>query len=116
MKDVSEGKINDEFVGLKSKIYSMKNIDGKESNTAKGVNIATKFNEFKDTLFNKKVVRHKIKRIQSKKHKIGTYEVNRISLSCFDDKGFVLDDGIRTLTYFHKACKKQKDVLKDSHR
>ena len=36
MKDVSEGKINDEFVGLKSKMYSMKNIDGKESNTAKG--------------------------------------------------------------------------------
>ena len=32
----------------------MKNIDGKESNTAKGVNIATEFNEFKDTLFNKK--------------------------------------------------------------
>ena len=54
MKDVSEGKIVDEFVGLKSKMYSMKNIDGKESNTAKGVNIATEFNEFKDTLFNKK--------------------------------------------------------------
>ena len=35
-------------------MYSMKNIDGKESNTAKGVNIATEFNEFKATLFNKK--------------------------------------------------------------
>ena len=54
MKDVSEGKIIDEFVGLKSKMYSMKNIDSKESNTAKGVNIATEFNEFKDTFFNKK--------------------------------------------------------------
>ena len=53
MKDESEGKITDEFVGLKSKMYSMKNIDGKWSNTAKGVNIATEFNEFKDTLFNK---------------------------------------------------------------
>ena len=80
MKDESEGKIIDEFVGLKSKMYSMKNIDGKESNTAKGVNIATEFNEFKDTLFNKKVLRHKMKRIQSKKHKVGTYEVNKISL------------------------------------
>ena len=29
MKDASEGKINDEFVGLKSKMYSMKIIDGK---------------------------------------------------------------------------------------
>ena len=41
MKDESEGEIADEFVGLKSKIYSMKNIDGKESNMAKGVKIAT---------------------------------------------------------------------------
>ena len=51
MKDVFEGKINDEFVGLQSKMYSMKNIDGKESITAKGVNIVTEFNGFKDTLF-----------------------------------------------------------------
>ena len=51
---MSKGKITDEFVGLKWKIYSMKIIDGKESSTAKGVNIATEVNEFKDTLFSKK--------------------------------------------------------------
>ena len=60
MKDESEWKIIDEFVGLKSKLYSMKIIDGKESNTAKGVNIATEFNEFKDILFNRKIIRHKM--------------------------------------------------------
>ena len=54
MKDKSEGKIIDEFIRLKSKMHSMKNIDGEESNTAKRVNTATKFNELKDTLFNKK--------------------------------------------------------------
>ena len=43
-----------------------------------------------------------MKRIQSKKHKIGTYEVKEISLSCFDDKRYVLDDGIHTLAYVHK--------------
>ena len=69
MKDPSEEKINDEFVWLKLEMYSMKNIEGRESNTAKGVNIATELNEFKDTLFNKKVVTHKMRRIQSKKHK-----------------------------------------------
>ena len=57
-----------------------------------------------------------MRRIQSKKHKIGTYEINKISLSCFDDKRFSLDDGIHTLAYFHKDCKKQKNVLKSSHR
>ena len=39
MKDASEGKIIDEFAGLNSKMYSMKNIGGRESNTAKGVSI-----------------------------------------------------------------------------
>ena len=68
-KDESEGKIIHEFVGLKSKMHFMKNIDSKESNTAEGVNIATEFNELKDTLFNKKVLRHKMRRIQAKKHK-----------------------------------------------
>ena len=89
MKDEFSGVIVDEFVGLKSKMYSIKKIDGKESNTAKGVNIATEFNEFKDVLFNKKIIRHKMKRIQSKKHKLGTYEINKISLSCFDNKKYV---------------------------
>ena len=105
MKDESEGKIINEFFLLKSKMCSMKNIDGKESNTAKGVNISTEFHEFKDTLFKKKLLRHKMKRIQGKKHKMRTYEINKISLSVFDDKRFVLDDGIHTLAYFHKDLK-----------
>ena len=83
----------------------MKKIDAKECNTAKGVNIATEFNEFKDTLFNGKVVRHKMKRIQSKKHKIGTCEINKIPLFVFEVKRFVLNDGIHTLAYFHKDLK-----------
>ena len=63
--------------------------------------------------YSKKNIRHKMKRIQVKKHKIGTYEINKISLSCFDDKRQVLDDGIYTLAYFHKdsvtRCKKITD-------
>ena len=90
------------FVGLKSKMHSMLSDDGEESNTAKRINTVTEFNEFKDTLFDKKVIRHKMKRIQGEKHKIGTYEINKTSLSCYDDKRFVLDDGIHTLAYFHK--------------
>ena len=90
------------FVGLKSKMYSILSDDDKESNTEKEVNTATEFSEFRDTLFNKKITRHKMKRIQSKKHKLGTYEINKRSLSCFDDKRFFLDDGIYTLAYFHK--------------
>ena len=54
MKDEFGGVIIDEFVVLKSKMYLIKNIDGKESSTAKGVNIATEFNKFTNVLFNKK--------------------------------------------------------------
>ena len=79
-----------------------KKIDVKEHNTAKGVSIATEFDEFKDVLFNKKIIKQKMKRIQSKKHKLGTYEIDKISLSCFDNKRYVLDDGIHPLSYFHK--------------
>ena len=103
MKDEVGGVIVTEFVRLKSKMYSMNKNDGKECNTAKVVSIATEFNKFKDILFNKKIIRYKMKRIQRKKHKLGTYEIDKISLSCFDDKRYVLDDGIYTLSYFHKT-------------
>ena len=49
-----------------------------------------------------------MRRIQGKKHKMGTYEIDKISLSCFDDEGFVLDDGIHTLAYFHKDLKNRR--------
>ena len=53
-----------------------------------------------------------MKRIQSKEYKLGTYEIDKILLSCFDDKRHMLDDGIHTLAYFHKdsvtSCKKIK--------
>ena len=54
-----------------------------------------------------------MKRIQAKRHKIGTYEINKISLPFFDDERQVLDDGVHTLAYFHKdsvtSCKKATD-------
>ena len=42
------------------------------------MSIATEFDKFKDVLFNEKIIRHKMKRIQSKKHKLGTYEIGKI--------------------------------------
>ena len=83
-------------------MYSIKKIDGKEHNTAKWVSIATECDKFNDVLFNKRIIRHKMKRIQNKKHKLETYEIDKISLSCFDNKRYVLHDGIYTLSYFHK--------------
>ena len=47
-------------------------------------------------------------KIQSKLHKIGPYEVCKISLSCFDDNRYILDGEINTLAYFHKDLKSQE--------
>ena len=90
------------LIGLKSKMYSLITKNDKELNKAKGVNLKLRHKEYDDVLFNKIVVRHNIKRIQSNLRSIGTYDVNKISLSCFDDKRYILDDGINTLAYFHK--------------
>ena len=109
MKDEFKEKIISEFVGLKSKMYSLIAVDDEEVKKAKGVdkNIVKKIRheEFVDVLFNKGMIRHNMKRIQSKLFKIGTYDVCKISLSYFDDKRYILDDGINSLAYFHKNIK-----------
>ena len=46
-----------------------------------------------------------MKRIKSKLHRIGTDDVCKISLSCFDDKRYILDNGINSLAYFHEDIK-----------
>ena len=100
--------IVDELVGLKSKMYSVKKLM---------VNNQILLNEFKDVLFNKKVIKHKMKRIQAKKHKIGTYEIDKVSSSWFDDERFVLDDGVHTLAYFHKdSVASCRDIKKDHNK
>ena len=68
MKVTNKGIPDDKLIRLKSKRYSMLSDDGKEPNREKGVNIATEINEFKDTLFDKKVITHKMKRIKIKNH------------------------------------------------
>ena len=81
---------DEKFVRLKPKIYLYLVDDNSVHKKAKGVNknvVATiSHNEYKDVLLNKKCLRHLMKRIQSKYHEIGTYEINKIPLSCFDDK------------------------------
>ena len=86
-------------------MYSLISVNDKEINKAKGINKKLWHEEYVDVLFNKNVVRHNMKRIQSKLHEIGTYDFFKISLSFFDDKRYVLDDGINTLAYFHKDKK-----------
>ena len=47
-----------------------------------------------------------MKGIKSSNHKTYTQEINKTSLSCFDDKRYIKDDGINTLAYGHKDIPK----------
>ena len=58
MKDELNGANISEFVGLKSKMYSLISYDDREINRAKGINKQLGHKEYYDVLFNKKVVRH----------------------------------------------------------
>ena len=102
MKDEMSGKVIFEFVRLKSKMYSLVTVDDEEKVRAKGVNKKLRHDEFYDVLFDKKVIRHNMKRIQAKKHRLGIYDICKVSLSCFQDKRHVLNDSVKSLAYGHK--------------
>ena len=77
-------------------------VDGNsEHQNVKGVKnnvVATiSHKEYKDVLLNKNVLRRLINGIQSKDHKIRTYDVNKIPLSCFDDKIYIQNSGYNGL-------------------
>ena len=93
IKDETGGVAIKEFIGLKPKIYSFLVDDSNEHRKAKGINknvVETiSHNEYKNVLLNKKSVRHSMNRSERKDHRIGTFEINRIKLSCFDKKIYI---------------------------
>ena len=78
-------------------MYSYLVDNNSEHKKAKGLNrnvvVTISHNECKDVLLNKKCLRHSMNRIQSKDHKITTYEINKISLSCVDDRIYIQNNG-----------------------
>ena len=95
-----------EFVGLRSKMYSYMKDNDKGGKTAKGIkkNIITKnikHENYKEVLFNNKQMHHTMKTIRSNNHQLGSFELNKISLSCLDDKRFIHENGITSYAYGH---------------
>ena len=108
--DESCGKIISEFVGLRSKMYSYVMDDGKGEKTAKGIkkNVIRKdimHEDYKRTLINKEQMRHKMITIRSVEHKLQSFEINKIFLSCFDDKHYIHDNGTSSYAYGHYKIK-----------
>ena len=107
-KDEAAGVPICEFVGLRSKMYSYIKDDNKGGKTAKGIkkniikNNITHEN-YKYILFNDEQMYHKMKTIRSESHELNSYEINKVSLSCFDDKRYIHEDGKTSYAYGHSS-------------
>ena len=105
-KDEACGIPITEFVSLKSKMYSYVKDNEKSGRTAKGIkkNIIKnniKHEDYKNILINNKQMHHKMKTIRSQRHQLCSYEINKVSLSCFDDKRYIHDNGTSSYAYGH---------------
>ncbi len=107
MKDECNGKPPLEFVGLRSKMYSLLTYDDSTVNrTAKGIKkryVAKhlKHDMYLKTLRDKTVEHAKYRLFRSRAHKLETVECCKVALCAYDDKRYVLEDGIGTLAYGH---------------
>ena len=61
------------------------------------------FNEYKNVLLNNRCLRNSMNRIQSKDHRIRTYQIKKNSLSCFDDKVYIENNGYDGLTFGYQS-------------
>ena len=109
-KDEAAGVRITEFIGLRSKMYSYVKENQTGGKTAKGIKKSVikndvKHEDYKRVLLNEEQIYHKMKTIRSQRHQLGSYEINKVSLSCFDDKRYLLADGISSLAYGHYLIK-----------
>ena len=120
-KDELNGKIKTEFIALRAKTYAYlidnyndndyydknKIINKKVKETKKYIiKKELMFENYKDSLFNNKVIRKSQKRFKSDHHDVYTEEVNKIALNNNnDDKRLQTFDGITTYPHGTNAFK-----------
>ena len=114
-KDELGGKIMTEFCALRAKTYAYKLDDDTEHKKAKGTKKSVikrelMFKNYKDSLFNDKIILRSQQRFRSDHHRLYTEEVNKRSLSSNDDKRIQTYDKITTYPYgtnIFKICENE---------
>ena len=87
-------------------MYSYVEDNEKGGRTAKGIkkNVIKnniKHEDYKNVLLNNEQLHHKMKTIRSQKRQLGSYEINKVSHSCFVDKHYIHGNGISNYGYGH---------------
>ena len=105
-KDECNGKPIEGVICLRSKMYSIIKGNTKCEKKAKGTaKPVVKYNithaSYRRALFAHESMRHEMDRFQSKDHHIYGVRSNKVSISPFDSKRYIQDDGIHTLAYGH---------------
>ena len=105
-KDETGGLPIVEWIGLRAKMYSMMTDDGKEKKTGKGIKKSVlkkkiRHQDFKDCLMEKREFQHSMMNFRSKQHQLFTVKQTKKSLSPFDDKRYILEDGYTTRAHGH---------------
>ena len=102
MTDELNGKVLKEVACLRSNLYSIDYLGGTKQ-SAKGVQKSPEktlhHSVFKNCLLSKSVLPKEMMQLRSVGHQIVVNAVNKVALSCFDDKRYVLDDTVSSLAY-----------------
>lgn len=120
IKDESYGSIITEFIGLRAKMYSILSQDkifsgGNSYRESKGKGVQKilfndnyndienriEHDDYKFILESKSSIIRTNRGIRSFKHHLYSIEVDKLALSAYDDKRYLLHDGIDTLAYGH---------------
>ncbi|XP_022795526.1 uncharacterized protein LOC111334103 [Stylophora pistillata] len=114
-KDEVKGKIIEEFVGLRAKLYSYRMFDDGtkkkkielEKKKCKGmkegvVDRTISFDDYKECLFGGGKQLRTMNTLRSRKHEMYMEEINKVALSADDDKRIILPDKIHTHAIGHR--------------
>ena len=96
-----------EYVGLRPKMYSILEASGKSIKKAKGVKKNTlkkhiHHKQYKEVLFENQTFPHGMDALRSERHRIYAQRLNKVSVSPFDSKQWIAENGLDTLAYGHK--------------
>jgi hypothetical protein len=118
MKDESAGGIITEYVGLRPKMYSYltkpedENEPAKEAKRAKGIQRAAitdlRHADYKAQLNRGRENYVNVRRIGQKHHRVFTIDGVKRGLCAFDDKRYLLHDGIHTVAHGHHAIRREQ--------
>ena len=118
-KDECDGKAPSEFIGLRPKMYSLK-CGSEEKKTAKGVKRAHVKNNIAHADYRRCLLSEersnkqqiaKFNTIRSKSHRVQSLEISKVGLCAYDNKRYLLDDGITSYSYGHYKISELKSLI-----